>query len=101
MLSEQDTASIVACARRHGARTVLLFGSAAGDAQTYHDIDLAVDGVSPGRFFGFHGEFLRHLYRPVDLVDLSEHSPSPNGLRGSGSGSMVGLRAVSDRSVRS
>jgi hypothetical protein len=39
-----------------------------------HDIDLAVEGVSPKDFFRFYGDLMFALSKPVDVVDLSGQS---------------------------
>jgi len=74
VITDAEKETIAECARKYGARAVLLFGSALHCDRDYADIDLAVDGVDPGLFFKFYGELLRHLTKPVDLVDLSERS---------------------------
>ena len=54
-----------------GCTEVLLFGSAAsGRGSRESDIDLAVRGCPPGRFFALLGRLLVLLDHPVDLVDL-------------------------------
>jgi len=59
-----------------GAREVYLFGSAAtGTLREGSDIDLAVEGLAPERFFGAMGVAGDILRRPVDLVDLDEDNP--------------------------
>jgi len=71
MISEQDKATIVDIAGRYGVGRVLLFGSSADPRKQANDIDLAVEGVAPERFFDFYGELLFSLSKPVDLIDLS------------------------------
>jgi len=71
MISEQDKATIVDIAGRYGVGGVLLFGSSADPKRKANDIDLAVEGVAPERFFDFYGELLFSLSKPVDLIDLS------------------------------
>jgi predicted nucleotidyltransferase len=71
MISEQDKAKIVDIARRYGVRGVLLFGSSAHPNKSANDIDLAVEGIAPERFFDFYGDLLFSLSKPVDLIDLS------------------------------
>lgn len=59
-----------------GAREVYIFGSATtGSMREGSDIDLAVSGLPPERFFkamGAAGDILEH---PFDLIDLDEDSP--------------------------
>ena len=71
MISEQDKATIVDIARRYGVEGVLVFGSSADPKRQANDIDLAVEGIAPERFFSFYGELLFSLSKPVDLIDLS------------------------------
>lgn len=55
---------------------MILFGSLAwrrfGPAS---DIDVAVEGLAPGRFFRAHAELAREITLPVDLKLLSECPP--------------------------
>ena len=75
MLSKEDRDSILALARKYGARKVLLFGSSLAEGRDSHDIDLAVAGMPPSNFFKFYGELMLALSKPVDLVDLDCDSP--------------------------
>lgn len=54
---------------------VWMFGSALENEETATDIDLAVDGLAPEKFFDFYGRLFFELPKPVDLVDLSQHPP--------------------------
>ena len=72
MISEQDKAAIAEIARRYNVRAVLLFGSAADPITEANDIDLAVEGIIPEKFFSFYGDLIFSLSKPVDLVDLSK-----------------------------
>jgi predicted nucleotidyltransferase len=74
MVSDHDRATIATLARRYGAATVWLFGSSAGRHQRSRDLDLAVEGVAPGRFFQFVGELMLSLSRPVDVIALENRS---------------------------
>ena len=59
-----------------GAREVYLFGSQAkGNLDDQSDIDLAVSGLSPDKFFRAMGEAGDILQRPLDLIDLDETNP--------------------------
>ena len=71
MISEQDKATIVDIARRYNVRGVLLFGSSADPNRQANDIDLAVEGIAPAKFFDFYGDLLLALSKPVDLIELS------------------------------
>ena len=71
MISEQDKATIIDIARRYDVEGVLLFGSSADPNRQADDIDLAVEGIAPEKFFIFYGDLLFGLSKPVDLIDLS------------------------------
>lgn len=73
MISEQDKATIVEIARRYNVEGVLLFGSSADPNKQADDIDLAVEGIAPEKFFSFYGDLLFGLSKPVDLIDLSNN----------------------------
>lgn len=62
--------------RAQGAREVYLFGSlATGRAHGGSDVDLAVTGLPPERFFHALGLAADVLDRPLSLVDLDEDTP--------------------------
>ncbi|MDZ7291683.1 MAG: nucleotidyltransferase domain-containing protein [candidate division KSB1 bacterium] len=71
MLSESDKTIIIRCAEKYNVSTIYLFGSSLDAGTQARDIDLGVKGLDPALFFKFYGELLRHLSKPVDLVDLS------------------------------
>jgi len=59
-----------------GAKEVYVFGSAAtGKMREYSDIDLAVSGLPPEKFFPAMGKAGDALDRELDLVDLDEDNP--------------------------
>lgn len=72
VLNESDRNAILACARKYDVSTIYLFGSSLHDPAKARDIDLGVKGINPAVFFKFYGELMRHLSKPVDLVDLSQ-----------------------------
>jgi len=74
MISEEDKAMIVNIARRYDVKDVLLFGSSIDPNRVANDIDLAIEGIAPAKFFDFYGELLFALSKPVDLVELSRNS---------------------------
>ena len=74
MISEKETEIIITYAKKYNVSTIYLFGSSLDSKGVYNDIDLAVLGINPAVFFKFYGELLRHLSKPVDIVDLSRES---------------------------
>ena len=74
MVSDRDRATIATLARRYGAATVWLFGSSADRRQRGRDLDLAVEGVAPARFFQFVGDLMLSLSQPVDVVAVEKRS---------------------------
>jgi predicted nucleotidyltransferase len=67
--------TIAAIARDFGVAAVWMFGSALTNEDEAADIDLAVEGLTPERFFDFYGRLFLELPKPVDLVDLSQNPP--------------------------
>ncbi len=51
MISEEDKAMIVNIARRYDVKGVLLFGSSIDPNRAANDIDLAIEGIAPAKFF--------------------------------------------------
>ena len=74
MIEEKDKRIIISFAEKFHVGEVYLFGSSLDNAMEANDIDLAVRGISPALFFDFYGKLLRHLSKPIDLVDLSKRS---------------------------
>ncbi|MBM4020113.1 MAG: nucleotidyltransferase domain-containing protein [Planctomycetes bacterium] len=74
-----------AALKKAGAREVYLFGSAAaGRLSDNSDIDMAVSGLPPARFFQAMGEAADLLDVPLDLVDLDEDNPFTECLKKEG-----------------
>jgi len=72
-LPVQDLATIVSYAKQYHVQSVYVFGSSL-NTPAASDIDLAVWGIPPQYYFKFYGKLLRHLSKPIDLVDLSHPS---------------------------
>lgn len=67
------------------AREVYLFGSASkGVLRDDSDIDLAVSGLPPEKFFKAMGQASDILQRNIDLVDLDEVNPFTRYLKEEG-----------------
>lgn len=72
MITEKEKEVITHCARKYNVSKILLFGSSLEKDNEPNDIDIGVKGIEPGLFFRFYGELIKHLPRPVDVVDLSQ-----------------------------
>lgn len=71
--------------KQTGAREVYLFGSsAAGTLHEQSDIDPAVTGLPPERFFQAMAQAARVLERQLDLLDLDEANLFTAYVRGKG-----------------
>ncbi|MDZ4829394.1 MAG: nucleotidyltransferase domain-containing protein [Phycisphaerae bacterium] len=87
---EARAAAAAAVLREEGAREVCVFGSAAdGRATSRSDLDLAVVGLAPERFFKAMARARDAAGVPIDLVNLDDDSPFVLALRQYG-----GLRRV-------
>ena len=84
MLSPQDKAKIEDIAQRYHVGRVLLFGSSIDDQADARDIDLAVEGLAPSRFFSFYADLIFSLSKPVDLVDMGRKSQFTDIIRKEG-----------------
>jgi uncharacterized protein len=59
-----------------GATDVYLFGSVAKGTNNEHsDIDLAVSGIPPEKFFEAMGDTFGAIRQEIDIVDLDEKTP--------------------------
>jgi len=68
---KKDIDRAVQILRQGGCTEVHIFGSIAEDRATSRsDIDLAVRGCPPDKFFALLGELMVELEHAVDLVDL-------------------------------
>jgi uncharacterized protein len=74
MISEKDKSAIINIAKKYKVGRILLFGSSADASRRANDIDLAVEGIPPEKYFKFYGELFHDLSKPVDLIDLSMKS---------------------------
>jgi uncharacterized protein len=82
---------VIAVLKNSGAKTVYVFGSAAkGTMRTDSDIDLAVSGLPPEKFFKALSAASRLLDRPIHLIDLDEVTPFTEYLKAEGELQRVG-----------
>ena len=66
-----DVERAVEISKEEGCREIYLFGSVAvGDIGPRSDLDIAVRGCPPERFYSLLGRLMDELSHTVDLVDL-------------------------------
>ena len=85
-LTKKEKDTITRVAREYGAEKLWLFGSMLDpdpEAEP-NDIDLAVEGVKPEKFYSFYGELLMRLDKSVDLVDMADDLPVVNDVKETG-----------------
>ncbi len=73
---ERELAKVVSLSKEFGAEKVLLFGSCLDDVESAHDIDVAIKGVKPEKFFEMYGRILCEVDSELDLIpleDMREH----------------------------
>ncbi|MFW5994527.1 MAG: hypothetical protein ACOCRN_00305 [Spirochaetia bacterium] len=78
-----DVERAVEVLRTEGAREIYVFGSVVepGVDRLPSDLDLAVSGLPPEKFFHAHGVLLGELEHEFDLVDLDQDSRFTRALR--------------------
>jgi len=74
MITEYEKDVILQYAKKYNVCSVFLFGSSIEKQEGANDIDLGVRGIEKKLFFKFYAELVKHLSKPVDLVDLSQKS---------------------------
>jgi predicted nucleotidyltransferase len=68
---KKDIEEAIVFLKSIGCTEIYLFGSIKdGTTHVNSDIDLAVKGILPERFFQIYGELMLRLSHPVDLIDL-------------------------------
>lgn len=78
-------AEAAAVLRELGATEVYVFGSVAtGKQRPDSDLDMAVTGIPPARYFTAASRASEAAGREVDLVDLDDETPMVRFLKGSG-----------------
>ena len=82
---QQAIEQAAAILKAAGADAVYLFGSTVeGPVRPDSDIDLAVAGLPPARFFQAMGQTMSVLPRSLDLVDLDVDTPFTRYLKQKG-----------------
>ena len=74
MITEYEKEIIKLFAKKYNVTSILLFGSTIEKEKGANDIDIGVKGIKPKLFFKFYAELVKHLSKPIDLVDLSQKS---------------------------
>ncbi len=74
MLTKNDKEIILQYAKKYNVSLIILFGSSLEKNKKANDIDLGVKGIEPRLFFKFYAELLKHLSKPVHLIDISKKS---------------------------
>ncbi len=71
MITDSEKSIISGIASKYNVKKILLFGSSLESDNNYNDIDLAVEGVPPRKFFRFCADLMFGLTKPIDVIDLS------------------------------
>jgi len=74
MIADADKKIIQDISKQYHAKKVLLFGSSTDPERESHDIDIAVEGISPRDFFKYYGDLIFSLSKPVDVIDIKGKS---------------------------
>lgn len=69
---ERDIKKVVEISKEYGAEKVILFGSCVKDIETAHDIDIAVSGIKPEKFFYYYGRVASEAGDEIEIVDLAD-----------------------------
>ncbi|MCL0095665.1 nucleotidyltransferase domain-containing protein [Dehalococcoidia bacterium] len=69
---KRELDKIVDISEEFGAEKVLLFGSCLEGVESAQDIDIAVKGVKPEKFFEMYGKILGVVDSEVDLIPLED-----------------------------
>ena len=75
MLSSKLIDIIKKYAQEFSVKSVWLFGSSLEDEDAATDIDPAVEGLAPEKFFDFYSRLYFEMPKPLDLVDLEQKIP--------------------------
>ncbi len=61
---------IVEIGKEYGANKIILFGSCLEDIKYANDIDIAIAGVKPEKFFELYGKILSEVFTEMDLIPM-------------------------------
>ncbi len=65
-------AKIIRISKEFGAEKVFLFGSCLEEVESAQDIDIAVKGIKPEKFFEMYGKILGVVDNEIDLIPLED-----------------------------
>ena len=69
---DTELRKIVEIGRKYGAHRIIMFGSCLEDMAAARDIDIAVSGIAPGRFFDFYADVSMNIADEADIIDLDD-----------------------------
>ncbi len=69
---KRELAKIVEISKEFGAKKIFLFGSCLEDIESARDIDIAVSGIKPRKFFEYYGKVSMAVEDELDIVDLDD-----------------------------
>lgn len=69
---EAELNKIVAVSKEFHVEKVILFGSCLDNVESARDIDIAVSGIDPRKFFKYYGRISGEIDDEVDIVDLDD-----------------------------
>ena len=69
---EREIAKIITISEEFDVEKVLLFGSCLDEIESAQDIDIAVKGVKPEKFFELYGKILGVVDSEIDLIPLED-----------------------------
>lgn len=67
---KRELAKIVEIGKEFGAKKIFLFGSCLEDIESAKDIDIAVSGIKPRKFFEYYGKVSMAVEDKLDIVDM-------------------------------
>ncbi len=67
---EKDINEVIRISKEYGAEEVFLFGSCLEEIESANDIDIAVKGVDPEKFFEMYGKILGAAENQIDLIPI-------------------------------
>lgn len=69
---ERELGKIIGISKEFDVEKVLLFGSCLEDVESAQDIDIAIEGVKPEKFFEMYGKILGAVDTEIDLIPLED-----------------------------